>query len=72
MVGSVSHEYIVGSVIQYYGNIEATLSTPQYGFQKGLKEFKEMGYNATIKELDKNLVGKNVMGMLSAGSITMT
>ena len=46
------------------------MSTPQHGFQKGLKIFKEMGYNTTIKELDKNLIGKNVMNMLPAGSIT--
>ena len=70
MVGSVIHEIIVGSVIQKYGNLEATLSTPQYGFQKGLKKFKELGYEATIKELDKNLTGKNIMDMLSAKSVT--
>ena len=29
-----------------------------------------MGYNATKKELDKNLIDKNVMDMLPAGSIT--
>ena len=70
MVGSVIHEYIVGSFIQHYDNLEATLSTPQYGFEKGLKVFKELGYNATMKELDKNLIGKNVMNMLPARSIT--
>ena len=70
MVGSVIHEYIVGSVIQPYGNLKATLSTPLYGFQKGLKEFKELGYKATIKELDKNLIGKNFIDMLPARSIT--
>ena len=70
MVGSIIHEYTVGSIIQHYGNLEATLSTPQYGFQKGLKEFKEVGYNATIKELDKNLISKNIMDMLPARSIT--
>ena len=54
----------------HYGNFEATLSTPQYGFEKGLKEFKELGYVATIKELDKNLIVKNVIDMLLARSIT--
>jgi hypothetical protein len=48
------------SVISGYGNLEATLSTPQYGFQKGLKVFGESGYKATIKELDANLIGRNV------------
>ena len=60
MVGSIIHEYIVGSVIQHYVNLKATLSTTQYGFDKGLKVFKEVGYNATMKELDKNLIGKNI------------
>ena len=70
MVGSVIHEYIVESVIQNYGNLEATLSTPQYGFDKGLNVFKEVGYNATMKELNKNLIDKNVLDMLPARSIT--
>ena len=29
-----------------------------------MKESKDLGYEATIKELDKNLVGKNVIDML--------
>ena len=29
-----------------------------------------MGYNATMNELDKNLISNNVMDMLPAGSIT--
>ena len=70
MVGSVIHEYCVGSVINTYSNLEATLSTPQYGFQKGMKVFKEKGYTATVKELDKNFIGKNVIDMLPARSIT--
>ena len=41
MVGSVIHECCVGSVIQEYGNFKAILSTPQYRFQTGMKEFKE-------------------------------
>ena len=69
MVGSVIHEYIVRSIIQHYGNLEATLSTPQYGFDKGLNVFKEVSYNATMKGLDKNLIGKNVIDMLPARSI---
>ena len=69
-VGLVIHEYVVGSVIQHYGSLEVLLSTPQYGFQKGLKVFKEAGYDATLKELEKNLIGKNVLEMLPAKSIT--
>ena len=59
-----------GSVIRNYRNLCATLSTPQYGFQKGLKIFKESGHEATIKELDKNLIGKNVLDMLDPKSVT--
>ena len=55
-------------MIQHYGSLEVSLSTPQYGFQKGLKVFKEAGYEATLKELDKNLIGKNVLDMLPARS----
>jgi hypothetical protein len=51
------------SVISGYGNLEATLSTPQYGFEKGLKVFGEDGYKATIKELD-------IIDMLSPDCIT--
>ena len=41
-----------------------------YGFQKGLKIFKESGHEATIKELDKNLIGKNVLDMLDPKLVT--
>ena len=70
MVGSVIHEHCIGSVIEEYTNLEATLSTPQYGFQKGMKVFKENGHEATVKELDKNLIGRNVIDILPAQSIT--
>ena len=70
MVGFMIHECCVGSVIQEYGNLEATLSMPQYRFQTGMKVFKEQGYKATVKELDKSLIGRNVINMLPARSIT--
>ena len=35
-----------------------------------MKLFKEEGYKATIKELGKNLIGKNVIDMLPANSVT--
>jgi hypothetical protein len=44
------------SIIRGYGNLEATLSTPQYGFKKGLTIFGGPGYDATVKELDENLM----------------
>jgi hypothetical protein len=64
------HTQYCMSVISGYGNLEATLSTPQYGFQKGLKLFGEGGYKATIKELDANLIGRNVIDMLTPDGIT--
>jgi hypothetical protein len=64
------HTQYCMSVISGYGNLEATLSTPQYGFQKGLKVFGEDGFKATIKELDANLIGRNVIDMLSPQCIT--
>ena len=70
MVGLVIHEHCIRSVIKEYTNLEATLSTPQYGFQKGMKVFQEQGYKATVKDLDKNLIGRNVINMLPARSIT--
>ena len=70
MVGAVIHKYCIGSVIKGYDNLEATLSTPQYGFQKGMKVFKEKGYMATVKELDKNFICRNTIDMLLARSIT--
>jgi hypothetical protein len=69
-LGAYWNDKVIGSVIQNYGNLEATLSTPQYGFQKGLKEFKETGYIATVNELNKNLIGKNVLDMLEPKSVT--
>ena len=72
MVGSVIHEHCISSVIRECNNLEAVSvsSTQQYGFQKGMKIFKDEGYKATVKELGKNLIGKNVIDMLPAKSVT--
>ena len=35
-----------------------------------MKVFKELGYKATVKKLDKNLIGRNVIDMLPVRSIT--
>jgi hypothetical protein len=58
------------SVIKRYGNLEATLSTPQYAFKKGLTIFGGLGYGATVKELDENLIGRDVIDMLEPSSVT--
>jgi hypothetical protein len=58
------------SVIKGYGNLEATLLTPQYGSKKGLAMFGEAGYDTTVKELDENLIGRDVIQMLDPKSVT--
>ena len=72
MIEAVSHEHCIGSVIREYNNLESVLvsSTPQYSFQKGMKVFREEGHAATVKKLGKNLIGKNVISMLPAKSVT--
>ena len=70
MVGSVIHEHCIGLVIKEYINLKATLSTPQYRFQKEMKVFKKSGHEATVKELHKNLIGWNVIDILPVQSIT--
>ena len=46
------------SIIKHLGNVKDTLSSPQYGFVKGLKVFGKKGYKVTMKELDENLICK--------------
>ena len=58
-----SHAYVLNTITSY-SNIEPTKSTPQYGFNRGLKEFGELGYEATVKELDDNLLGMGAVKML--------
>jgi hypothetical protein len=55
--------YVSGTTTSY-SNIEASKSTPQYGFNRGLKEFGALGYEATIKELDDNLLGMGAVEMV--------
>ena len=63
------HNFVMNTITEY-GNLEATLSTPQYGFSKGLKVFGEEGRKAAIKELDENLIGRNVVRMLPKKEVT--
>ena len=70
MVGSVMYKHCITLVIRDYGYVKAVSSTSQYGLQKGMKVFKDKRHVATVKELGKNLIGKNVIDMLPARSIT--
>jgi hypothetical protein len=55
--------------ISSYSNIKASKSTPQYGFNRGLKEFGALGYEATVKELDDNLLGMGAVKILQPSEI---
>jgi hypothetical protein len=64
-----SQAYVLNTITSY-SNIEASKSTPQYGFNRGLKEFGTVGYEATVKELDDNLLGMGAVKMLKPTEIT--
>jgi hypothetical protein len=64
-----SNQPYVLNTIATYSNIEASKSTPQYGFNKGLKEFGTPGYEATVKELDDNLLGMGAVQMLNPSQV---
>jgi hypothetical protein len=67
-----STQAYVLSTITSYSNVEASKSTPQYGFNRGLKEFGDLGYEATVKELDDNLLGMGAVKMLKPSEINRT
>ena len=52
-------------MMKEYFKIEASKSTPQYGFRKGLKLFGDEGYQAAKNKLKANLLGRGCIGMLS-------
>jgi hypothetical protein len=68
MLAQSSYEYVLNT-ISSYNNIEASKSTPQYGFNRGLKEFGQLGYEATVNELDDNLLGMGAVQMLKPSEI---
>jgi hypothetical protein len=63
-----AHAYVLNT-ISSYSNIEASKSIPQYGFNRGLKEFGTPGYEATVKELDDNLLGMGAVKMLKPSEV---
>jgi hypothetical protein len=64
-----SAQAYVLNTIASYSNIEASKSTPQYGFNRGLKEVGSLGYEATVKELDDNLLGMGAVNMLAPSDV---
>ena len=57
-------------MMKEYFEIEASKSTPQYRFRKGLKLFGDEGYQATKDKLKANLLGRCCIGMLSWKDLT--
>ena len=45
-------------------------STPQYRFSRGISEFKEEGYDATVSKLSDNLICMNAGDILDKKQIT--
>ena len=45
--------------------LEASKSTPMYGLRKGLQIFGDSGYQATVKELQDNLIGRGCIDVLT-------
>ena len=60
------------SAIATFSSMDGLRSTPQYGFSKGIIEFKQEGYDATVSELSNNLIDMNVVDMLGKERITRT
>ena len=57
----------MSSAITTYNNIDglhSLRSTPQYGFNRSMKEFGQAGYNATVSELSDKLFGMDAVEML--------
>ena len=50
--------------------IEAFKSTPQYGFRKGLKLFRDEGYQAAKNKLETNLLRRGCIDMLPRKDLT--
>ena len=72
MVGSKTDLYML-SAITTYNNIDdlhGLWSTPQYGFNRGMQEFRQAGYDATVSELSDNLIGMDALDMLDKSRIT--
>ena len=57
-------------MMKEYFEIEASKSTPQYGFRKGLKLFGDKGYQATKDKLETNLLGRGCIDMLPRKDLT--
>ena len=70
-LGSKTDLYML-SAITTYNNIDGLhglRSTSQYGFNRGMKEFGQVGYDATVSELSNNPIGMDAVAMLDKSRI---
>ena len=56
---SLIHIYLAATT--EFSKSHASIATPQYGFNKGINFLKKAGYDATVAELEENLVGRDVI-----------
>jgi hypothetical protein len=61
-------QYVLNTIASFT-NFEPYKSTPRYGFNRGMKEFGELEFNATMKELDDNLIGMDAVQMLEPNEV---
>jgi hypothetical protein len=61
-------EYVLNTIASFT-NFEPSKSTPQYGFNRGMKEFGGLGFEATMMELDDNLIGMGAVQMLEPNEV---
>jgi hypothetical protein len=63
-----TYAYVLNTVASFT-DFQASKSTPQYGSNRGMKEFGELGFEATMKELDDNLIGMGAVWMLNPSEV---
>lgn len=67
---SQNYEVNPSEIMENYFQLEASKSTPQYGFRKGLELFQDEGYAAAVKELKDNLIGRGCLNMVKPSQVT--
>ena len=70
MINNDDDEIDKVKAMEEYFTMEASKSTPQYGFRKGLEIFGEDGKQAAMNELKNNLVGRGCLNMLHPHEVT--
>jgi hypothetical protein len=60
--------YVLNTIASFT-NFEASKSTPKYGFNRGMKEFGDLDFEATMKELDDNLIGMDAVQMIRPSEV---